>query len=136
SGSASRCNLNRVDDSLTGSATTNVSVHSANYIFAIWFGVLREQCTRRHDHSRSAIGALHRVGLDESFLERMQLAVFLERFDGGDLFPRGASNLSNARTGRHAVKQDCAGATLTLTASILAAGKIQVVTQDGEQTDG
>ena len=66
----------------------------------------------------------------------MQLPIFFQTFDRGDLLAGGATNLSNARTGRLSVEQDRAGAALPFAASVLAAGKAKIVSQDAEETNG
>ena len=51
-------------------------------------GFLSQQADARHDHAAGAVAALHGAGFQESLLERVQLAVFLQALDGRDLAGR------------------------------------------------
>ena len=71
------------------------------------------------------IAALHGVGLDECGLQRMQLAIVLQTFDGGDLF---------ALREAHGRRQDRTGAPSSrtvqaphdpFTAAVLGAGEVE-----------
>src|SRR3954451_20776247 len=52
-------------------------------------GVLVQQPARGHQHARRAEPALERVLLVEPLLDRVELAVALERLDRADLVPLG-----------------------------------------------
>ena len=47
-------------------------------------GFSREERDAADDHSRSAIGALEGVGIEEGLLHGVELAIFFQAFDGGD----------------------------------------------------
>ncbi len=62
----------------------------------------------------------------------MQLAVFREPLDGGDLAPRGAEGGHQAGVERHAVEPDRAGAAIALVAAFLDAEPAELA-QEGAQ---
>ena len=77
---------------------------------------------------------MHRARFEERLLHGMELIAMREALNGGDLPLSDRSHLRNARALGFPVHQDGASAALTLTAAILAAGQIEVVTQDGKKT--
>src|SRR5437868_7628511 len=72
------------DVSITATAT-HVAVHVANDFLFARGGIRLQKACGRHDHSRSAVGALERFVLQESLLHGMKLAVLLQTFNRGDL---------------------------------------------------
>src|ERR1043165_1528387 len=113
----------------TVAATTTVTVHSFDDFGARGFRSFPQETGGRHDHSRSAIGTLHCIRLDEGDLQRMQISVAFEAFDGSDLLAGGASYLRDARAHWLSIEQDCAGAALSLAATVLTAGEMEIVPQ-------
>jgi len=114
-------------------AAANIALHSGEHFFAGRFGILLEQSGGRHDHASCAVTALHGIALDEGRLDRMQFAVLLEAFDGGNLLARAGGGGSHAGTGRRTIQQHGASATLALTASVFRSGEQQLLPQDPKQ---
>ena len=85
------------------------------------------------DHAGRTVAALHRAHFEESFLQRMQLAVHFQAFDGGDLSAGGGTYFHAAGMGGQSIYQDRAGAALTFAATVLGSGQIEVIAQDAEQ---
>jgi hypothetical protein len=85
------------------------------------------------DHSGSAIAALHSVGLDEGFLQRMEAAVFRQSLDGGDVFTRNLGDGRDAGAHGRAIDEHGAGSAMAFATAIFAAGKFQFVAEDPEQ---
>jgi hypothetical protein len=86
-----------------------------------------------HDLAGRAVAALEGVALDESRLQRMELAALREAFDGRDLAPVHEGGKREARLHALAVHQHRAGAALAETAAFLGARKMQVLAQGVEQ---
>src|SRR3954453_1391790 len=68
--------------------------------------VLVEQRPRRHQHPGRTEAALERVLLMEALLDRVELPVLLERFDGADLVALAHRRKCRARLERLAVHED------------------------------
>jgi hypothetical protein len=120
--------LNGRDDAQVGAAAADVAIHVMHDFIAAGVWDFVQQRHTRHDHAGGAIAALHGTRFDESVLQRM-----LDAFDGRDLFAGGGPHGRNARADRLAVEQDGACAALAFATSVLGAGKVEVVAQDGEQ---
>src|SRR6185369_14186978 len=114
-------------------APANVAFHRANDFLRVGIWILAEQSHARHDHPRSAIAALQRVGFEKGFLKRMQAAVSLQGFDGSDLLPGCNANSCHARARGYAVDEHRASSALAFPATVLAAGEIEIISQDTEQ---
>ena len=81
-----------------------------------------------------AVAALHRAGVEERLLERVQLAVASSRPSIVVIaLPATAPTRVEAGAGRLAVDQHGAGAAPALAAAVLGAGQVQVVAQDAQQ---
>jgi hypothetical protein len=66
-------------------------------------------------------------------LQGVKFAVLLETFDGGDFAMADGADGCDARAGGHAIKENGAGAALALAAAVLAAGEVEVITQDAQE---
>ena len=86
-------------------------------------GVLVEQGARRHQHPGRAEAALQRVQLVEALLDRVELAVDLERLDRADLVALAHRREDRARLDRLAVHLDDAGAAVRGVAAPVGAGQ-------------
>ena len=122
------------DDALVGAATADVAVHGADDFRFGWIGLFPQKSDARHEHAGRAVAALHCAGIEECLLERMQLAVVFKAFDGFDFAAADSADGGDAGAGGNAIKQDGAGATLGLAATVFAAGEIQIVAQNAEET--
>ena len=65
--------LNRTDDARVGSTAANVAVHEVDDLVLRGMVIAIEQRNRRHDHSRSAVAALHRACFEKCLLHGMEL---------------------------------------------------------------
>src|SRR5262245_57435811 len=102
-------------------------------VVAAGVGVLAQQRQRLKDHARRAVAALKRPGFEERLLERVEPVAFGHSLDGLDLLVLRLCDGSVAGARRPAIDQDGAGTTTALAAAVLAAGQVEVVTQDAEQ---
>ena len=96
-------------------------------------GLAPQERHRLHDHARRAVAALQGVGLREGLLHRMEAAVLLQAFDGGDGLAADGTHARLARATGDAVQQDRAGAALPLAAAVLGPGEVQLVAQHAQQ---
>jgi hypothetical protein len=122
------------NDAGIGPASAEVPFHEPHDLLLVRVWVLTQQSDAGHNHSGSAVSALERVGFEEGFLKRMQPAVFLEAFYCRDLLSCRGAQPGYARAGCLAINENGAGATLSLPATVFASGKIEVISQDTEQT--
>src|ERR1700745_3508894 len=74
--------LDRFHDVLITGATAEIARDAPANFFLARRWIFFEEDIRRHEHARRAVAALKTVLLLESFLQRMQGAVFAETFDG------------------------------------------------------
>ena len=95
--------------------------------------VALEQRDRRQDHTGHAVAALHRVFLDEGFLDRVQFPVLRQALDGFDVAAFDLRNLCLAGSNRIAVEQHGAGAALAFAAAVFGSREVQVLAQHLEQ---
>src|SRR2546422_6207802 len=77
---ALRGDLHRVNDLLIARAPAQVARQRFADRLLAGRGVVLQQIRGRHDQSRRAEPALHRTGLDEGFLDRMQPVALTTRF--------------------------------------------------------
>src|SRR5690606_2377913 len=93
-----------------------------------------EQRLGGKDGARRAKATLYRPGLHEAALQRMQVAVFRQPFDGDDIVPIGLPRQYKARVDRLAVHQHSTGSTLALAATgVFSAVQTEIVAQQVEQ---
>jgi len=60
-----------IDDARLRAAPANVALQELRDFAGTRIGITLQQAHAAHDHSRSAIGALKRAGVDEGLLHRM-----------------------------------------------------------------
>ena len=87
-----------------------------------------------HDHSGSAVGALHRAFFQKSLLQRMQVLAAGQALDRGHFAIADDSDLRAAGALRGSVDQDGACAALSFAAAVLCSSEIELVAQDAEQS--
>jgi hypothetical protein len=126
--------LDCVNDSWVCPATADVSLHGVDNFIRLGRGIFLEQGDAGENHARRAVSALKRVGFEEGLLQSVQLSVLFQPFNGRDVFSGGGAGGRNAGPRRFSVEQHRTGATLSLTASILGAGEVQVFPKDIQQT--
>src|SRR3979411_1142998 len=125
--------LHSRDNARISSAAADVTFEcTANFGLARVRSLLQES-NAGEDHSGSAIAALHGVGLDERFLQRMEAAVLCQSLDGGDIFSCNLGDGRDAGAHRRAVDEHGAGSAMAFATAILAAGEFQLVAEDPEQ---
>src|SRR5260370_10416438 len=120
-------------DARVGPGGADVALHGAPDLGLGGVRSLFQQAHGGDDHAGRAIAALHGVGLDEGFLQRMQAAVLFQAFYSGDLFSGHRDSARNARPHGRSIDEDRARSALALAAAILAAGEFQFVAQDPEE---
>src|ERR1043166_7152415 len=111
-----------------------MTVHGLRALIVIRVWIFPEQRNAGDDHARGAVAALHGAGFEKRLLQRMQAAIFLEAFDGGDVAARGCSGRHPAGTHGHAFHDDGACAALSFAAAVLGAGEVQLVPEYGEES--
>src|SRR5579863_6205760 len=104
-----------------------------SYLGLAQLAAFRQQRDAAHDHSRSAVAALHRPGFEKRFLQRVEASVIFQAFNRRDALPGGLGNRRNARSHSFAIQQNSAGAALPFSTTVLRARQIQVVAQNAEQ---
>jgi hypothetical protein len=77
---------------------------------------------------------LHRGFVQKSLLQGMQAAINLKAFDGAHFAFAQTSDLRQARAPRNSVNQHGAGAALPFSAAVLRSRKIELISQDAEQS--
>jgi hypothetical protein len=123
----------RLYDALIGPAPANIALHGTLDLDIGRIGCFVQQRHSRENHARRAVAALHRVSLDEGILERMQLPIPFQSFDGRDLFSFGQARRRPARPYGSAIEQDGASAALPFTAAILGADQVEFFAEDVEE---
>src|SRR5262245_11085312 len=121
--------MNRIDDLVVAGATADVAGDRFFDIFRSRFGGPIEQSFHRDNISRRAVAALHRAGVDERLLHRMQCIAVGETFDGRDLGAVGIGRHGDARVDRLAVINNRAGAALAGVAAKFRAFVFQRLTE-------
>src|SRR5262245_16150638 len=111
------------DDPRIGAATTNVAVQGFDDFSISWARIVFQKSSRRHDHSGSAVAALHGVFLNESLLQIMQFAILSKAFDCSDLLLLDRRDLRYAAAGCNTAQHDSTGAALTFAAAIFGTGE-------------
>jgi hypothetical protein len=92
-------------------------------------GIALQQRVARHHHSRRAVAALKSVMFDEGFLNRAQLAVLGEAFDGRDFPAVRLHREMEAGFNDFAVEQNRAGAAFAHDAADVRASEADIFAQ-------
>ena len=92
--------------------------------------VVLQQVDRRHDHARRAVAALQAVLFPEALLQRVQLAVRRQPFDGRDRRAVGLHREHRAGLRAAAVDEHRAGAALARVAADVRAGEAEMLAQE------
>src|SRR6266404_3296223 len=87
---------------------------------------------RKHQPGR-AVAALQAVGITEGLLNRMELAVFFETLNGGDLRSVSLHRKHRAGLYRQAIHQHSASAAVCRVATDVRAGKVARLAQELNQ---
>src|SRR5687767_9986395 len=74
-----------VDDVLVTGAAAEIAFQPVTDLLFGRARILPKQSASGHDHSGRAVAALQAVAFPESFLQRVESAVFRQALDGGDL---------------------------------------------------
>jgi hypothetical protein len=126
--------LDGCNNALVRAATADVAVHAADDFGFGGIGILLKQRVAAENHAGRAIGALHRTGVDERLLQRMQPAILFETCDGGDLFVADGAHRRLARMQRDSVNEHATRGALALAATVFTAGEAKVVAQDAQES--
>src|SRR6266536_1573205 len=129
----SRGDADRVQDLLIAGAPAQVAGERLADFGVGWMWILAQQADRLHDKARRAKTALHRAGLSERELHRVQRAAVGEAFDREDLAVLRLARRDEAGAHGHAVHEHGTGAAFTLLARVLAARQTEPLTQQVEQ---
>ena len=111
-------------------AATDVAVHGLDDLGPRRLGVTLGEGDGRHDVTRDAVAALHRLLIEESLLDGVQLAVRRNAFDRPDFPTVRFADSGAAGADGLAVEKDGAGAAFTLAAAELGAGEVEVLAKD------
>lgn len=126
--------LDCIEDARMSATTADVALERSNDVRRIGMRIFLKQGDAAHDEAGSAIGALEGVLVDEGLLNRMELAVLLEAFNGEDGFAGSVSDGKLAGTARSAVDKNGAGAALAFAAAVFRAGKAEFLAEDVEES--
>ena len=88
-----------------------------------------EEIGRGDDEARRAEAALHRAGVGERLLHRVEAGVAAEALDRDDVVPVGLRGEDEARAHELAVEEDRARAALALLARVLRPGQLEPVAE-------
>jgi len=97
--------------------------------------VLIEECFAGNDKSGRAESALGGVMVNESLLNRVQLATLHQRFNRSDLLALRLDCQHRARVNRLVVDHHRAGSAFTAVADAFSTGDVETVTQRVKQRD-
>src|SRR5215472_11981413 len=128
--------LNGCDNPWIRSAAANIALHGAPDFGLAGMWSLLQKSRTRHNHAGSAVATLHGIGLDKSFLHRMQAPVLRQAFNRRNGFSGHVDGASNTRADGRSIDQHGAGAALSFAASVFAAGEPQIVAQNPQQRAG
>src|ERR671932_2247712 len=117
------------DDVGISGATADVAAHPLSNLRFRADVTFLDQRDGRDDLAGSAIAALQGVVLDETRLDRVQLATPCQALDGDDLAPLLHHRQRHARVDAPAVDKHGTRAALTAVASLLGARKTQALAQ-------
>jgi hypothetical protein len=118
--------LNRLNDLLITAAPAKVSCQVISNLFIGWLRAFIQQGFSRQDESGSAITALQSAELHERFLDRIELTIPAQSFDGQDLATVCINRQHRAGAYRFTVKQQRASATHLNIAAELGAGQSEL----------
>ena len=110
-------------------AAADVAGHGGAHFIARGMRMLRQAGFRAHQLARGAVSALRGVVIHEGLLQRVELPVVFEAFDGLNglaVHPRGQMA---AGIDRLAIEQHGAGAALAAVATDLGAGEVEMIAQ-------
>src|SRR5207245_436528 len=96
-------------------------------------GVVAQKRRGRDDEARRAEAALHRAGIDERALHRMQVLARCEILDGADIAVFRSASEDQTRAHQLAVHQHRARSALTLLARVLAPPQPEALAKHGEE---
>jgi hypothetical protein len=125
--------LDSLDDASVSPAAAEVIVHGFDDLPAAGTGVFQQQTVGGEDHPRGAKSALQSIVLDESRLERVQLAVPGQAFDSDDLFLIDVGQRELAGAYRLVIDKDRTRPAKTFAAAELRSGKIEIRAQHPEK---
>ena len=123
----------RRDNSVIRSAPADVAIERMLDFRFRWRRVLPQQRHARQNHPWRAISALHRIGFDERFLDRMQPPTIFQPLDSRDLLARCGTHRRDARSFRNAVDQYGASAALSLTAAVFRSSEVELIAKNEQQ---
>ena len=122
-----------LDDVDVAGAAAEVAGDGVANLVVGGLGLLLEESVAGHQHAGRAEAALQPVLLKEALLQRMELAVLFEAFDGHDLAAVGLHGEDRARLDGAAVHDDRAGAAVARVAPDVGAGEPQVLAEEVDQ---
>src|SRR5438552_7526988 len=132
--------LDGIDDVRVAGAAAQVPAQSFGNLLAARDGARRQQVNARHDHARRAVAALQAMTIPESLLQRMQMTVARQAFDGGDVGAVRLHGEHRARLHRLAVDEDGTGAANARLAANVRPGQTariaQIVHEQDTRLDG
>jgi hypothetical protein len=126
--------LNGGDDAWMGSTAADISLQGLYDFRLTGIGIFLQERDAADNHSGSAIGALECALIEKGLLHRMELAVLLESFDGGDGFSGGVADRELAGAARRAIEQNGAGAALAFAATVFCSGEAKLFAQSKQQS--
>src|ERR1043166_682171 len=116
------------DDFVIACAAAEIAHHPILDFVFVGFGIVLQQSRSRHHLARSTNAALKSTVLDETFLDRIELAVFRQPFDGGKILAVDHYRECYARTDHVAIHQHGASAADSDAAALFGAGESQIIT--------
>lgn len=125
-----RCFFDGFNDLHVAGAHAQITGQRFANLFFRWIGITLQQGMARHDHSWCAVAALKRVVFDESFLDRVQLSVLRQPFDGRDVTAIRLHGEVKAGFDKFAVEQNGTGAAFTDDAADVSAGKADILAKE------
>jgi hypothetical protein len=125
--------LDRLDDVLVASASTQVSRNSPPNFLLAGVRILFQKRARRQDHARRAETALKPVLFLKSFLQRMKFAVIGHAFDGADFATIRLHGKYGTGFHRLTIQQYRAGTAAGGIAANMCSGKRQHITDEMDQ---
>src|SRR5579862_534064 len=126
---------NGLADSVVGSATADIPAKPAPDVFGRGVrGAVEKRFASQHK-SRSAKTALRRIVLDEGLLNRMQLALLRQRFNGHNGLSQGVNREYRAGIDQFVVQQDSTRSAFAAIANSFGASDGEVITKGVQQSD-
>jgi len=109
--------------------TTQIAFETMTYFVIRGIGVLLEQVVCRHNHAWRTKATLQPVAFPESFLQRMQVAVLGQPFDGSDMRMVTPCRQGGARLDALTIDHDHTCATLAGIAPDVRTGQTELFAQ-------